>query len=110
VHLFHVEQGGEVVLHARHVDGALLMPVAEAIELGRRGVTQVALEHARDLADPAVARPVRVLGRGFDEVQGLVDELGMLPDADVLHVREANIGMAVVDDIQRVDRHGSEIR
>jgi len=81
-----------------------VVPVAEPFDLGRGGPAQVTLQGTGDLAYPAIAGLLRIVGGRFDQVERLIDELGMLPEAYILIVCEADVGVAMVDDVQRADR------
>jgi hypothetical protein len=65
----------------------------------------ICAEEARSkyFADPVILRLGGVVLGGLDQIQGLVDELDMLPVAEVLIVGEPDVSVAVVDHIQRFD-------
>ena len=84
------------------------MPVLEALELRGARRAKPGQERAGHLDRPAVARLLRPVGGRFDEVERVVDVLAVLTEADVLMIGEADVRVAVVDDVQRLDR-GQEI-
>ncbi len=102
-HLLRVLHRSVVVLHAGHIDVASVVPPLEAIDLGRGCLCEVLLGHARDFAGPAVLRFFGKILGGFDQVERLVDELGMLPEAEILIVGEADIGVTVIDNVKCLD-------
>jgi hypothetical protein len=75
------------------------MPVLEAGDLGVAGFAEVAQQRPGGLAGPAVLCLFgQVLG-GLDQVEGLINELLVLPEADVLVVGETDVGVGVIADV-----------
>jgi hypothetical protein len=64
---------------------------------------KVSFRHASDFARPSIPGFLRIVGGRFDEVQRLVDELPMLPEAEILIVGEPDISVTMVDDVERPD-------
>ncbi len=107
MHLLDIEQRRQVVVHRRDVDAAGSVPVLEAGELVGAGALQIAQQRPGGLAGPAVAGLGGIVVGRLDQVERLADEIGMLPEADILIVREADIGVRMVAHIDRPDgRHG----
>ena len=103
VHLLHIEQRRQVVLHARDVDAALLVPVPKAADLGLARLPQVAEEGARRFDRPAVLRLDRVVVGRLDQVERLSDELAMLAQGEFLVVGKADVGVRMVAHIDGLD-------
>ena len=103
MHLLDIEQRGEVVLHGRDVDAALIVPMAEPAHLARVGAPEIAQEWTRGLDRPAVARCRRIAVGRLDQVERLLDEFAVLAQRQILVVGEADIGMRVVADIDGLD-------
>ncbi len=103
-HLLRVLHGRVVVLHAGDIDISAVMPGLEALDLRRRCLVEVLLGHPGDFAGPAILGFGWEILSGFDQIERLVDELGVLAETEILIVGEANIGMAVIDDIECLDR------
>lgn len=79
------------------------MPGQEPGALSAGRGPEIAFGGARDLAYPAEACLLRVVRGRLTQVESLLDELAVLPKADILMVRETDVGVALIDDVQRLD-------
>ena len=77
-----------------------LVPVAEAVDLRRARLAEIAQQRPGGLAGPFIAGLLRVAVGRLDQVERPVDEPGVLAKADVLIIREADIGVRVIAHVE----------
>ena len=103
VHLLDIEQRRHVVLHCRRYRCGLARASGGSGRSRPCWPAQVPEERAGGLDSPAILRFGRIGVGRLDQVERLADELAVLAQRQLLIVGEADIGVGVVADVDRLD-------